>query len=429
MFDPDGTNAQILSAEYLKQVDATNIYMTGHSKGGNDAIAGYMMSDPDIRDSIVKIDNFEGPGVNEWFRGNYIEGYNELGGKLNSYYPQDTVLGELLIDKDGKTTFVLSEVRPDWEKMGILGEHDLFSFGVGENGSFIETDQSYVSNLINVVLDRTIGNLSMEERINIFNMIGKFGVYSLIARQDDNPYADNEDKAKALLDKIDQWGLLSEAKKEELAKDSNLLSIICEAVDIYENFSTKEKQALHKLLGLLAASGCKKIAGGVVDELYAAMDRVKTQMNDIYDEIIALLSQFRNDVIEKLCEIKDGIFGELENIVDTIADHLKECYDSVADKVEAVLGKGNHMFSININAIKAEIVNMRGSVKNLTVQIQRLSDVKSQLDKEKYGVRMATLATLISNLEKERNSYDQMITTLDKIVDIYSATEKKLCAQ
>ena len=56
MFDPDGTNAQILSAEYLKQVDATNIYMTGHSKGGNDAIAGYMMSDSDIRDSIVKID-------------------------------------------------------------------------------------------------------------------------------------------------------------------------------------------------------------------------------------------------------------------------------------------------------------------------------------------------------------------------------------
>ena len=304
----------------------------------------------------------------------------------------------------------------------------MFSFVIGEDGNFVETEQSFLSDLINVALDTAVSDLSMEERINVYNMIEKFGLYSLISGQNDNPYADNEEKMKDLLDIMDSWGLLSEAKKEELAKKSLLIANICEAITIYEKSSVQEKQALHKLLGLLAASACAKMAGGVVGKFEAEIDGVKKHMNDIYDEISALLSQFRDDIMEQLSEIKDGIFEKIDDIADTITDYLKECYDNVKDIVDSILGKGNHMFSININVIKAELVRMRGISKSMTVQIQRLSDVKYELNKEKYGAHMAALVTIIANLKKQRKSYDEMADTLDKIVDLYITTEKKLCA-
>ena len=45
-----GTGAQLASFRYLKETDARKIYLTGHSKGGNNISSAFAMSNPMVRD-------------------------------------------------------------------------------------------------------------------------------------------------------------------------------------------------------------------------------------------------------------------------------------------------------------------------------------------------------------------------------------------
>ena len=85
-------------------------------------------------------------------------------------------------------------------------------------------------------------------------------------------------------------------------------------------------------------------------------------------------------------------------------------------------------FSINITSIRTEIAALKKSSKNLYKQIDRLAAVKSELDKVRYGVNMAALTIIINKLEKEKQDCDELAETLDKIVELYVKTEKRLCA-
>lgn len=96
-----GTGAQLESFRYMKNAASKKIYMTGHSKGGSNICSAYVMSNPYIRDKILRMDNFDGPGVNPEFAGNYSDGYRELKDKLNNFYPADSIIGQLLEDNPG----------------------------------------------------------------------------------------------------------------------------------------------------------------------------------------------------------------------------------------------------------------------------------------------------------------------------------------
>lgn len=155
LYDSDGTNAQIYSKEYLENKFVHNIYLTGHSKGGNDCMSAYLMASENIRKSVRRINNYDGPGVNDDLKNAHTKAYSELETRLYNYYPKDSVIGLLLNDNPGINKYIDSEVRDTYIKWGVLGEHDPFSFKICKN-KFCEKQQSAFSTLSNKILDAIV---------------------------------------------------------------------------------------------------------------------------------------------------------------------------------------------------------------------------------------------------------------------------------
>lgn len=79
---------------YLNKVKGNNIYVNGHSKGGNLAIVSSMECKNNIFNKIVSIDNFDGPGLlKEEIN---TKKYQKILPKLNNIIPSDSFVGSLL---------------------------------------------------------------------------------------------------------------------------------------------------------------------------------------------------------------------------------------------------------------------------------------------------------------------------------------------
>ena len=178
-FEPGGTTAQKLSRDYLKGVDADKLYLTGHSKGGNDASSAYMMSDKSIRDKVVQVNNFDGPGHNPEFIENFGDAYKELSGKQRNIYPQDTVIGKLLNNNPGKQYYVHS-AQEGHTDMPILGEHDTYSWEI-DGDHLKETSQSEFSKIVDKITDSSLKGLSNSERQHALDFLIRVGIPALIA--------------------------------------------------------------------------------------------------------------------------------------------------------------------------------------------------------------------------------------------------------
>ena len=185
----DETDAQRLSAEYLADYAENNpntqIILTGHSKGGNDAIYAYLASEKTVREQVKHVYNFDGPGVSEKVAAHYAQAYGELGGKMDSYLPQDSVIGLLLKDHPGKVHFVESDGISSQTDPGIFAEHDAFSWKITENGNFKEVEQSDISKFINEVLDEALVCLSDEDKEVFVKALGNLGLYAILGGEED----------------------------------------------------------------------------------------------------------------------------------------------------------------------------------------------------------------------------------------------------
>ncbi|MBO7179184.1 MAG: DUF2974 domain-containing protein [Clostridia bacterium] len=87
-----------LAIEYLKtnahKISDTEIYVVGHSKGGNLALVSAMEAPQSIFKKIKNVYNFDGPGLRkEQFES---EAYKNLSGKLINVLPTGSVVGVLL---------------------------------------------------------------------------------------------------------------------------------------------------------------------------------------------------------------------------------------------------------------------------------------------------------------------------------------------
>ncbi len=177
-YDAGGTTAQKLSRDYLQSVDSDHIYLTGHSKGGNDVSAAYMMSDKSVRDRVVQVNNYDGPGSNKELIERYSEGYAELANKQKNYFPEDSVIGHLLTDPPGEHIYVNADTEGHTD-IPILGQHDAYSWNTDGTG-LDHGDQSEISKMINRVLDSTLNGMSSGERGAVLKAMIALGVPALI---------------------------------------------------------------------------------------------------------------------------------------------------------------------------------------------------------------------------------------------------------
>lgn len=149
--------AQLEAIEYLKNVmdeDNCNVIIVGHSKGGNLSVYSAIFIDDEYKEKILKIYNFDGPGFNDKIVNDCR--YEKVLNKINTFIPQDAIVGTLLERKE-IPKIVLSNEK-------YLMQHDLYSWNI-ERNDFVYTDNlSKESKFVNENIKLWLNNISVEER-------------------------------------------------------------------------------------------------------------------------------------------------------------------------------------------------------------------------------------------------------------------------
>ncbi|MBQ8387440.1 MAG: DUF2974 domain-containing protein [Clostridia bacterium] len=95
------TRAQRSAVEYVASVAAAfdgKIRIGGHSKGGNLAVYAAAMSDPAVRERIVRVYSIDGPGFSREFLDS--EGYLDIKERIVKLVPRDTVVGMIFCNDE-----------------------------------------------------------------------------------------------------------------------------------------------------------------------------------------------------------------------------------------------------------------------------------------------------------------------------------------
>lgn len=167
--------AQKEAVTYLKKIldkyPRQDIYIGGHSKGGNLAVYSLVGLGHGYMDRVVQIYNNDGPGFTEKIL--KMPSYKEVAKKVKKLLPSNSLVGVLMNDEEG---YSIVKARGD---SGIV-QHDGFNWYV-KTREFVKVDSFSDESLhINKTLELWLASFNMEER-NKF--IDEF--YSLIIKSTD----------------------------------------------------------------------------------------------------------------------------------------------------------------------------------------------------------------------------------------------------
>lgn len=436
-YDMDGTNVQYLSRDYLEKSCAENIFLAGHSKGGNDVIAAYAMTSEEVRGKVLQIDNFDGPGVNNEFRQMYSEGYEELKGKLNNYYPKDSVIGLLLIDNPGNTCYIATDTKGHTEGRWIFNEHDPFSFQVADDDStFIISEQSFISEVINDSLDKTLKTLTNDEKKNVIDVLEKLGIPSLIAGTQENPFSDNQEKANALVRLIDYHGFLPESVKEGLGKDLYVLASIIEGVEIWFGCSKEEREACEKALAGIAINAVDRVVEIAYDNILERIEQLKEKsrilINRAYGKAADFLYDIGKDIAEHISGFAENVNKRIREITDDITEYAGYFYDSAHDFIDRFFYRNGSnsgsraIFCVNTDELGNVGMDMLRLASNIDILNEKISQIKSELNfmSVLYGIRR--FWSIDSAMRKESKYCQRMGNLLIQVKDKYATAEHKI---
>lgn len=141
--------AQRKATQYLNEIlshTQRNVYVGGHSKGGN--LAMYASIFCQDNDKIVRVYNNDGPGFNK----EIVESKNyKIGSeKITTYIPKSSIVGNIF-NKETKTIIVKSK------QIGLL-QHNLYSWSVYGNhfvyAAELSPDAKKISNALNDFLNK-----------------------------------------------------------------------------------------------------------------------------------------------------------------------------------------------------------------------------------------------------------------------------------
>ena len=149
--------AQKRAEEYLLKAseDAKNIYVAGHSKGGNLALWAAMNASDDIAERIEKVYNFDGPGFLDdvW----ESELYERVAGKISTVIPTGSVVGLLLkYDKNYRVTKSSAK--------GYLHQHDALTWEIEGTEFVCDEDVAPEVKRAHEVVGKWIYSMEPDER-------------------------------------------------------------------------------------------------------------------------------------------------------------------------------------------------------------------------------------------------------------------------
>ena len=200
--------AQTEALQYLESVAAKtsgNIYVGGHSKGGNLAVFAAVKASRATRDRIIAVYNNDGPGFDRKF----IEGddYRQMSSRIHTLVPQTSVIGMLLEHEENYTvvksnsTGLLQHNGLSWEVMG---------------GSFVHLDEvDEESKSIDRSLKAWLETLSAEQRAQLVD-----NLYEALTSTNAKTLTElSADKTKL----VKAWNSMDSVSRSNLLKCINLV--------------------------------------------------------------------------------------------------------------------------------------------------------------------------------------------------------------
>lgn len=153
----DVVPAQAYAADYLNAAalhSSGQIYVTGHSKGGNLAVYAAIHCRPDVRKRLERVWSNDGPGFRTaWFQN---PDYIDIKPYIRTLVPQSSLVG-MLLEHDESYTVVKSR------QVGLF-QHDGLTWEVQGNAFLRVHDVTEESKRTNRALREWLQNLSQEQR-------------------------------------------------------------------------------------------------------------------------------------------------------------------------------------------------------------------------------------------------------------------------
>ncbi len=207
--------AQEDSVEYLENIAKKYknlIRVGGHSKGGNLAVYASSFCNLSVQKRIINVYNNDGPGFGDKVVNS--EEYKKIISRVNTYIPQESIIGRLLNHKE-KTTILKST------QTGIM-QHDLYTWQV-LGDKFVKDELTDSSEFIDKTITNWLNEVSKEQREEFFKIL-----FEIL----------NATQAETLSDIKGQWF-------------KNSLTMI----DTYKNLDSKSREIMVKTLGLFLKIG------------------------------------------------------------------------------------------------------------------------------------------------------------------------------
>lgn len=168
--------AQKKAVDYLNYVGHTcegELWLGGHSKGGNLAVYAAVKARPNIQNRIQSIYNFDGPGFSKAMLAS--SSYQKLQHRIRKYVPTSSVVG-MLLEQDENYMVVSSEEQG-------LRQHDPITWRVLRTEFVSIPERKEDSEVVARTMHGWIYSLSLEERKSVvdtmFNIIQEANIKTL----------------------------------------------------------------------------------------------------------------------------------------------------------------------------------------------------------------------------------------------------------
>jgi len=148
--------AQLMAIQYLNKIALKtegHIRVGGHSKGGNLAVYSAAIANNGIRDRIVAVYNYDGPGLSDRIDASNL--YKAISTKLNTFVPKSSFVGMLLQHAEGYLVV-------NCDSLGVF-QHNPYCWHVNAIG-FDLTERAKDSEFIENVVRAWLSNVDDEER-------------------------------------------------------------------------------------------------------------------------------------------------------------------------------------------------------------------------------------------------------------------------
>lgn len=167
------TSGQTAALDYFKHVtkDYKNIYVMGHSKGGNLSLYTFLNIDDELRNRVVCVYDFDGPGLNIQ-KEDYRETIQKNQSKFVRVIPSCSIVGRIF-ESFFEPTIIESRDHGLYQHDMFGWEVDVDHFKVANSGS--QADAIHIENKIKEL----VTTLPLENQTKFINIL-----YQLINRTD-----------------------------------------------------------------------------------------------------------------------------------------------------------------------------------------------------------------------------------------------------